>query len=47
MAKQQSIALRIRKTFPNEKIIEDFYVKKIRLLDLLLSTRKKIGNRSS
>ena len=28
MTKQQSIGLRIRKTFPNEEIIEDFYVKK-------------------
>ena len=28
MTKQKSIALRIRKTFPNEETIEDFYVKK-------------------
>ena len=28
MTKQRSIALRIRKTFPNKKIIGDFYVKK-------------------
>ena len=28
MTKQQSIGLRIRKTSPNEEIIEDFYVKK-------------------
>ena len=27
MTKQQSIGLKIRKTFPNEEIIEDFYVK--------------------
>ena len=27
MTKQQSIGLRIRKTFPNEKIIEDFDIK--------------------
>ena len=27
MPKQQSIGLKIRKTFPNEEIIEDFYVK--------------------
>ena len=29
MTKQQSIGLRIRKTFPNEEIIEDFYVKNL------------------
>ena len=28
MAKQESIGLRIRKAFPNEEIMEDFYVKK-------------------
>ena len=33
MTKQQSIGLSIRKTFPNKEIIEDFYVKKIRLHD--------------
>ena len=27
MTKQQPIGLRIRKTFPNEEVIEDFYVK--------------------
>ena len=29
MKKQQSIGLKIRKTFPNEEIIEDFYVKNL------------------
>ena len=28
MTKQESIGLRIRKAFPNEEIMEDFYVKK-------------------
>ena len=27
MTKQQSIGLKIKKTFPNKEIIEDFYVK--------------------
>ena len=29
MAKEESIGLRIRRTFPNKEIIEDFYVKKL------------------
>ena len=41
MTKQQSIGLRIRKTFPNEEIIEDFYVKKFDyMIDFYLSKRK-------
>ena len=41
MTKQQSIGLRIRKTFPNEKIIEDFYVKKFDyMIYFYLSKRK-------
>ena len=28
ITKQESVGLRIRKSFPNEEIIEDFYVKK-------------------
>ena len=35
MTKKQSIGSRIRKTFPNEEIIEDFYVKK-QILQLFL-----------
>ena len=41
MTKQQSIGLRIRKTFPNEEIIEDFYVKKFDyMIDFYLPKRK-------
>ena len=41
MTKQESIALRIRKTFPNEEIIEDFYVKKFDyIIDFYLPERK-------
>ena len=41
ITKQQSIGLRIRKTFPNEEIIEDFYVKKFDyMIDFYLSKRK-------
>ena len=41
MTKQQSIGLRIRKIFPNEEIIEDFYVKKFDcMVDLYLPKRK-------
>ena len=29
MAKEESIGLRIRRTFPNKEIIEDLYVKKL------------------
>ena len=41
MTKQQSIGLRIRKTFPNEEIIGDFYVKKFYyMIDFYLPKRK-------
>ena len=41
MTKQQSIGLRIRKTFPNEEIIEDFYVKKFNyMIDFYLPKGK-------
>ena len=41
MTKQQLIGLRISKTFPNEEIIEDFYVKKFYcMIDLYLPKRK-------
>ena len=41
MTKQQLIGLRISKTFPNEEIIEDFYVKKFYcMINLYLPKRK-------
>ena len=41
MTKQQSIGLGIRKTFPNQEIIEDFYVKKFYYMtDFYLPKRK-------
>ena len=41
MTKQESIALRIRKTFPNKEIIEAFYVKKFDyMIDFYLPERK-------
>ena len=41
MSKQISIGLRIRKAFPNEKIIEDFYVKEFDyMIDFYLPKRK-------
>ena len=41
MTKQQSIGFRIRKTFPNEEINEDFYVKKFDyMIDFYLPNRK-------
>ena len=41
MTKQQSIGLRIRKTFPNEETTEDFYVKKFDyMIDFCLLKRK-------
>ena len=41
MTKQQPIRLKIRKTFPNEEIIEDFYVKKFNyMIDFYLPKRK-------
>ena len=41
MTKQKSIGLRIRKTFPNEETIEDFYVKKFDyVIDFYLPKRK-------
>ena len=43
MTKQQSIGLRIRKTFPNKKIIGDFYVKKFDyMIDFYLPKRKLV-----
>ena len=43
MTKQQSIGLRIRKTFPNKKIIGDFYVKKFDyMIDFYLTKRKLV-----
>ena len=43
MTKQQSIGLRIRKTFPNEEIIEDFYVKEFDYkTDFYLPRRKLV-----
>ena len=41
MTKQQPIGLRIRKTFPNEEVIEDFYVKEFDyVIDVCLPKRK-------
>ena len=41
MTKQQSIGLRIKKTFPNEEVIEDFYFKKFEyMIDFYLPKRK-------
>ena len=41
MTKQQVIGLRIRRTFPNEEITEDFYVKKFDyMIDFYLPKRK-------
>ena len=41
MTKQESIGLRIRKTIPNEEIIEDFIVKKFDyMIDFYLPERK-------
>ena len=41
MTKKESIGFRIRKTFPNEKIIEDFHVKKFdQMIDFYLPKRK-------
>ena len=42
MTKQQSIGLRIRKTFPNEKIIEDFYVKKFDYMIYFYLSKRKL-----
>ena len=43
MTKQQSIGLSIRKTFPNEEIIEDFYVKEFDYItDFYLPGRKLV-----
>ena len=43
MTKQQSIGLRIRKTFPNEEIMEDFYVKEFDYkTDFYLPRRKLV-----
>ena len=43
MIKQESIGLRIRKTFPKEEIIEDFYVKKFDcMIDFCLPEQKLI-----
>ena len=43
MTKQQSIGLRIRKTFPNEKIIEDFYVKKFDYMIYFYLSKRKLA----
>ena len=43
MTKQQSIGLRIRKTFPNEKIIEDFYVKKFDYMIYFYQSKRKLA----
>ena len=41
MTKQQSICLRIKKTFPNEEVIEAFHVKKFEyMIDFYLPKRK-------
>ena len=41
MTKQQSIGLKIKKTFPNKEIIEDFYVKEFDyMIDFYLPKRK-------
>ena len=41
MTKQQSVGLRIRKTVPNEEIIEYFFVKKFDyMIDFYLPKRK-------
>ena len=41
--KQQSMVLRIRKTFPNDEIIEDFYIQKLDcMIDFYLPKRKLV-----
>ena len=41
MSKQQSIGLRIRRAFPNEEIIADFYVKEFDyMVEFYLQKRK-------
>ena len=41
MTKQQSVGLRIKKAFPNEEIIENFYVKKFKyMIDFYLPKMK-------
>ena len=43
MFKQESIGLRIRKAFPNEKIIEDFYVKEIDYMIYFYLPKRKLA----